>query len=100
MEALRRRREQLAREVDLRRQAAGQPSALDLRPDGGPAVDRLLGDFHSLLSIDGWAARAEIPYERLSHYLDRTQQPEIVRRIMMRLLHARNAYVAELREER
>lgn len=65
MEVLRRRAQQLAKIVDARRQAAGLPSVLDLRPNHGPFVGWLLQAFHDLASFDGWSGRAEIPYERM-----------------------------------
>lgn len=99
MEALKRRAEALSREIDIRRKMAGEPSVLDLRPVGGPEVDTILADWRQLVSIDGMNSHASIPYERLSHYLDRTGRPEIVRRIMMRLTDARNKWVEDNRPE-
>lgn len=98
MEALKRRAEALSREIDVRRQMAGEPSVLDLRPVGGPEVEALLSDWRQLLSIDGMNNHATIPYERLSHYIDRTGRSEIVRRIMVHLTDARNRWVEEQRE--
>lgn len=99
MEKLRRRAEQLAREVDIRRQAAGEPSVLDLRPRVGPFVDMLLRDCHRLMTIEGFQDRAEIPWERLVVYSREKGLPlDHVADFMLSLLHQRNQWREELRE--
>lgn len=100
MEALKRRAQALSREIDLRRKMAGEPSVLDLRPVGGPEVEAVLAEWRQLLTIDGMNGRAEIPYERISHVLDRHGYPEIRRRVYVHLTDLRNRWVAEQREEK
>ena len=99
METLKRRAEALAREIDLRRKAAGEPSVLDLRPVGGPEVDVLLAEWRQILTIDSTNGRAEVPYERISHVLDRHGYPEIRRRAYVHLTDLRNKWIEDQRED-
>ena len=100
METLKRRAEALAREIDLRRQMAGEPSVLDLRPVGGPEVEAFLTDWRRLLVIDSWSGRAHTPYDVVSHWIDRTGRTEMARRTIDRLTEMRNKWVEDNRPEK
>lgn len=103
MEALRRRAQQIARELDIRKRTQGMPSRLDLRPEAPASVHRLLSDFGQLVIFDGYSGYCHVPYEAVSDYIDRNRgslphNEAETRALFQELAAVRNRHVSEKHE--